>query len=110
MCMYVVFVLRIRRQPRSTLFPYTTLCRSVGKELTAEVFDGVAKVDVIGTSKGKGTAGVMKRHGFRGLGAAHGTQRKHRSPGSIGGAPPPCRGLSGPRLVGRVRGAPPTTT
>jgi large subunit ribosomal protein L3 len=58
----------------------------VGQELTAEVFDGVAKVDVIGTSKGKGTAGVMKRHGFKGLGAAHGTQRKHRSPGSIGGA------------------------
>src|SRR5215210_7886547 len=50
----------------------------------ADVFDGVAKVDVIGTSKGKGTAGVMKRHGFKGLGASHGTQRKHRSPGSIG--------------------------
>ena len=42
---------------------------TVGQELTADVFDGVAKVDVIGTSKGKGTAGVMKRHGFKGLGA-----------------------------------------
>ena len=53
---------------------------TVGQELTADVFDGVAKVDVIGTSKGKGTAGVMKRHGFKGLGAGHGVQRKHRSP------------------------------
>ena len=42
---------------------------TVGQELNADVFDGVAKVDVIGTSKGKGTAGVMKRHGFKGLGA-----------------------------------------
>src|SRR3712207_5339203 len=51
------------------------------QEVTAEVLSDVAKVDVIGTSKGKGTAGVMKRHGFKGLGASHGTQRKHRSPG-----------------------------
>src|SRR5215207_5333302 len=64
---------------------------TVGQELNADVFDGVAKVDVIGTSKGKGTAGVMKRHGFKGLGASHGTQRKHRSPGSIGGASTPGR-------------------
>src|ERR671938_1599243 len=68
---------------------------TVGQELTAEVLQGIAKVDVIGTSKGKGTAGVMKRHGFRGLGAAHGTQRKHRSPGSIGGASPPRPRLKG---------------
>ena len=64
---------------------------TAGQELTVDVFDGVAEVDVIGTSKGKGTAGVMKRHGFKGLGAAHGTQRKHRSPGSIGGASTPGR-------------------
>ena len=56
---------------------------TVGQELTAEVFDGVAKVDVIGTSKGKGTAGVMKRHHFGGQPASHGTERKHRSPGSL---------------------------
>src|SRR3712207_8390881 len=82
---------------------------TVGQELTAEVFDGVAKVDVIGTSKGKGTAGVMKRHGFRGLGAAHGPPRKHRSPGSIGGASTPRRGVNGLRLGGRL-GAVQTTT
>jgi len=81
----------------------------VGQELTAEVFEGVAKVDVIGTSKGKGTAGVMKRHGFKGLGAAHGTQRKHRSPGSIGGASTPGRVFKGLRMAGRM-GAVKTTT
>src|SRR5918912_2726401 len=75
---------------------------TVGQELTAEVLDGVTKVDVIGTSKGKGTAGVMKRHGFRGLGASHGTQRKHRSPGSIGGCATPGRVFKGPRLAGRM--------
>jgi large subunit ribosomal protein L3 len=81
----------------------------VGQELTAEVFDGVAKVDVIGTSKGKGTAGVMKRHGFKGLGAGHGVQRKHRSPGSIGGCATPSRVYKGLRMAGRM-GAVRTTT
>jgi large subunit ribosomal protein L3 len=54
-----------------------------GATVTVEVFDGVGKVDVIGTSKGKGFAGVMKRHHFAGMPASHGTERKHRSPGSI---------------------------
>src|ERR687884_1258366 len=75
---------------------------TVGQELTADVFEGVAKVDVIGTSKGKGTAGVMKRHGFKGLGAGHGTQRKHRSPGSIGGCATPGRVFKGLRMAGRM--------
>src|ERR671916_2431808 len=52
----------------------------VGQEVGPEVFAAGTTVDVVGTSKGKGTAGVMKRHGFKGLGASHGTQRKHRSP------------------------------
>jgi len=55
----------------------------VGQTLTVEVFQDVAYVDVIGTTKGKGFAGVMKRHNFRGQPASHGTERKHRSPGSI---------------------------
>src|SRR5256885_13676451 len=50
---------------------------SLGQEITVEVFEAGQKIDVTGTSKGKGTAGVMKRHGFKGLGASHGTQRKH---------------------------------
>lgn len=57
----------------------------LGQELTVEVFEGIKFVDVIGTSKGKGTAGVMKRHGFKGQLASHGVERKHRSPGSVSG-------------------------
>ena len=74
----------------------------VGQELGADVFDAGAEVDVTGTTKGKGTAGVMKRHGFSGLGAAHGTQRKHRSPGSIGGCATPGRVFKGVRMSGRM--------
>ncbi len=75
---------------------------TVGQELTAEVLDGVASVDVIGTSKGKGFAGVMKRHNFKGLGAGHGVQRKHRSPGSIGACATPARVFKGTRMAGRM--------
>ena len=57
----------------------------VGQKLTAKDFEGVAYVDVIGTSKGKGFQGGMKRHNFKGQLASHGVERKHRSPGSIGG-------------------------
>ena len=74
----------------------------LGQEITAEVFETGAVVDVVGTSKGKGTAGVMKRHGFKGLGASHGTQRKHRSPGSIGGCATPGRVFKGLRMAGRM--------
>jgi large subunit ribosomal protein L3 len=57
---------------------------------------------VVGRTKGKGTAGVMKRHGFKGLGASHGTQRKHRSPGSIGACATPGRVFKGVRMAGRM--------
>ncbi|MEV5825685.1 50S ribosomal protein L3 [Spirillospora sp. NPDC052242] len=73
----------------------------LGQEITASVFEAGQKIDVTGTSKGKGTAGVMKRHGFKGLGASHGTQRKHRSPGSIGGCATPGRVFKGLRMAGR---------
>ena len=66
------------------------------------MFEAGTVVDVVGTSKGKGTAGVMKRHGFHGLGASHGTQRKHRSPGSIGGCATPGRVFKGLRMAGRM--------
>src|SRR5699024_11574689 len=59
---------------------------TLGQEIDASVFEAGQKVDVVGTSKGKGTAGVMKRHGFAGVGASHGQHRNHRKPGSIGGA------------------------
>jgi large subunit ribosomal protein L3 len=74
----------------------------VGQELTADVFAEGSLVDVVGTSKGKGTAGVMKRHGFKGLGSSHGTQRKHRSPGSIGACATPARVFKGLKMAGRM--------
>lgn len=75
---------------------------TVGQELTVEVFTGGQQVDVTATSKGKGTAGVMKRHNFKGLGAGHGVQRKHRSPGSIGACATPGRVFKGVRMAGRM--------
>jgi large subunit ribosomal protein L3 len=75
---------------------------TIGQEITADVFEAGAKVDVTGTSKGKGYAGVMTRHNFRGLGAGHGVQRKHRSPGSIGACATPARVFKGTRMAGRL--------
>src|SRR4051795_11571081 len=82
---------------------------TLGQEVTAEAFESGVKVDETGTSKGKGTAGVMKRHGSAGLGAGHGTQRKHRSPGSIGGCATPGRVFKGLRMAGRMGNARTTT-
>ncbi|MBX6382438.1 MAG: 50S ribosomal protein L3 [Microbispora sp.] len=75
---------------------------TIGQEITADTFEAGQYVDVTGKSKGKGYAGVMKRHNFRGLGASHGTQRKHRSPGSIGGCATPGRVFKGLRMAGRM--------
>ncbi len=77
---------------------------SLGQEVTAEVFAAGDLVDVTATSRGKGYAGVMKRHGFSGLGAGHGVQRKHRSPGSIGGCATPGRVFKGLKMAGRMGG------
>jgi large subunit ribosomal protein L3 len=78
---------------------------TLGQEITAGVFSAGDLVDVTGRSKGKGTAGVMKRHGFGGLGASHGTQRKHRAPGAIGGCATPGRVFKGLRMAGRMGNA-----
>jgi large subunit ribosomal protein L3 len=77
---------------------------SLGQELTVELFAPGQLVDVVGTSKGKGFAGVMKRHGFGGLRASHGVERKHRSPGSIGACATPGRVFKGLRMAGRMGG------
>ncbi|WP_328606194.1 50S ribosomal protein L3 [Amycolatopsis sp. NBC_00345] len=74
----------------------------VGQEITAEVFAAGVEVDITGTSKGKGYAGVMKRHGFKGQGASHGAQAVHRKPGSIGGCATPGRVFKGLRMAGRM--------
>ena len=75
---------------------------TLGQEITAAAFEAGTVVDVIGTTKGKGTAGVMKRHGFSGVGASHGAHRNHRKPGSIGGASTPSRVFKGVRMAGRM--------
>jgi large subunit ribosomal protein L3 len=75
---------------------------TLGQEITAAAFEAGVKVDVIGTTKGKGTAGVMKRHGFHGVSASHGSHRNHRKPGSIGGASTPSRVFKGMRMAGRM--------
>lgn len=82
---------------------------AAGQELTAEVFEAGQQVDIVGTTKGKGTAGVMKRHGFAGVGASHGAHRNHRKPGSIGGASTPGRVFKGMRMAGRMGHARQTT-
>ncbi len=78
---------------------------TLGQEVTAETFAAAEVVDVTGVTKGKGTAGVMKRHGFKGLSASHGVHRKHRSPGSIGGCSTPDRVFKGMRMAGRMGNA-----
>ena len=73
-----------------------------GAEIKADVFEAGEMVDVIGVTKGKGFAGVMKRHNFKGLSATHGTERKHRSPGAIGACATPARVFRGTRMPGHL--------
>lgn len=82
---------------------------SAGDEFDVTVFSAGQRVDVTGTSKGKGFAGAMKRHGFHGLRASHGVDRKHRSPGSIGACATPSRVFKGMRMAGRMGGTRHTT-
>jgi len=77
----------------------------LGSEVTVEAFTPGQTIDVTGKTKGKGFAGVMKRHGFHGLRASHGVERKHRSPGSIGACATPGRVFKGLRMAGRMGGA-----
>ena len=76
----------------------------LGQELAVDLFAAGQKVDVVGTSKGKGFAGVMKRHNFAGVSASHGAHRNHRKPGSIGASSTPSRVFRGKRMPGRMGG------
>jgi large subunit ribosomal protein L3 len=73
-----------------------------GQELKADVFQPGDRTDVVGVSKGKGFAGTMKRHGFGGMPASHGTERKHRSPGAIGACATPSRVFRGTKMAGQM--------
>ncbi|MFP5290460.1 MAG: 50S ribosomal protein L3 [Actinomycetes bacterium] len=75
-----------------------------GQELAVDIFEAGQLVDVVGTSKGKGFAGVMKRHNFKGVSASHGSHRNHRKPGSIGASSTPSRVFKGMRMAGRMGG------
>jgi large subunit ribosomal protein L3 len=81
-----------------------TSAYSLGQELTVDMFEAGQKVDVMGTSKGKGFAGVMKRHNFKGVSSSHGSHRNHRKPGSIGASSTPSRVFKGMRMAGRMGG------
>jgi len=82
---------------------------TLGQELTVEAFQAGQQVDVTGTTKGKGFAGVMKRHNFSGVSASHGAHKNHRKPGSIGGCATPGRVFKGQRMAGRMGGERQTT-
>jgi large subunit ribosomal protein L3 len=72
-----------------------------GQTLTVELFNAIPRVDVTGTSKGRGFTGVVKRHGFKGLRATHGVKRMHRHPGSSGPSADPSHTLKGVRKPGQ---------
>jgi large subunit ribosomal protein L3 len=76
----------------------------VGDTVTVEDFAKGEIVDATGTSKGKGYAGVMKRHNFRGMGDGHGVKKKNRHPGAVGNASTPGRTFKGQRMAGRMGG------
>lgn len=82
---------------------------SVGSQVTVEVFDGVKRVDVTGTSKGRGFAGVMKRHNFAGQRATHGVKKVHRHAGGTGCSASPSRLFKGIRMAGQYGNAKITT-
>ena len=73
----------------------------VGQVLTVDLFEGVDFVDVTGTTKGRGTAGVMKRHGFKGQRASHGVKKVHRHQGGTSMNTSPARVFKGKRMAGR---------
>ncbi len=75
---------------------------NVGQVLDCTVFEAGEMVDVSGTSKGKGFAGVMKRHNFRGGPKTHGQSDRHRAPGSIGASATPSRVVKGMKMAGRM--------
>ncbi len=82
-----------------------SISADLGDVISVDIFAEGEKVSVVGTSKGKGFQGVVKRHGFAGVGeATHGQHNRQRSPGSIGGASYPARVFKGMRMAGRMGG------
>ncbi len=79
--------------------------KQVGETIEVDIFQEGEKISVVGTTKGKGFQGVVKRHGFAGVGeASHGQHDRQRAPGSIGGSSYPSRVFKGMRMAGRMGG------
>jgi len=76
----------------------------VGQQLGADIWSPGERVDAIAVSRGKGFAGGMKRHNFKGQGASHGNHKHHRAPGSVGACATPARVFKGTRMAGRMGG------
>ena len=84
-------------------FRNSSLEKAIGDTITVDIFAEGDKVEVVGTTKGKGFQGVVKRHGFSGVGeASHGQHDRQRAPGSIGGSSYPARVFKGMRMAGRM--------
>ena len=81
----------------------------VGQEIGVDILEAGSKVDITAISRGKGFAGAMKRHNFKGMGSGHGVHRTHRAPGSIGACATPSRVFKGTRMAGRMGAAKVTT-
>jgi large subunit ribosomal protein L3 len=75
---------------------------AVGQEITVGILNAGDRVDVTAVSKGKGFAGGMKRHNFKGQGGSHGNHKHHRAPGSIGACATPARVFKGTRMAGQL--------
>ena len=76
--------------------------KNIGDTITVDIFAEGEKVEVVGITKGKGFQGVVKRHGFHGVGeASHGQHDRQRAPGSMGGSSYPCRVFKGMRMAGQ---------
>jgi large subunit ribosomal protein L3 len=86
-----------------------TSAYSVGDSIGVDVLAAGDKIDVTAVSKGKGFAGGMKRHNFKGMGASHGNHKHHRAPGSIGACATPSRVFKGTKMAGRMGGEQVTT-
>jgi large subunit ribosomal protein L3 len=86
-------------------FRDSSIAKALGETVTVEIFTEGEKVDVVGTSKGKGFQGVVKRHGFSGVGAqSHGQHDRQRAPGSLGNSSDASRVMKGMRMAGRMGG------
>ena len=84
-------------------FRDSSLNKNIGDTVTVDIFAEGDKVEVVGTTKGKGFQGVVKRHGFHGVGEqSHGQHDRSRAPGSIGGSSYPARVFKGMRMAGRM--------